>query len=181
MNASKALLRLESLSGKTVLDHLAGVYRESIDGPLVIVAQGETLAHACGLEGVTPVEGDPDQPMIDSLARALDHVTADVIGLVAQPVDAPYTVPSIIRALLAGDLGRARVLYHHDSPGHPVFVPRSMFLAIRARPAGGLRVLLQEAGHDRIDTTDARIVADLDTPDDVERWEEARTGGLGRR
>jgi CTP:molybdopterin cytidylyltransferase MocA len=51
-----------------------------------------------------------------------------------------------------------------------VLVARALFPAIAARPEGGLRALLEQSPVQRVPFDDERILADLDTPEDVARW-----------
>jgi CTP:molybdopterin cytidylyltransferase MocA len=170
MGAPKALLPVPGApagSPPAVLA-LARVLSSAGLAPVLVVAAGAALEVATA-GGWAGVPGDPDAPMIDSVARALARLGAAVEAAVVQPVDAPFTDLAMLRALLAGDLGEARILTHGGRGGHPVLVPRALFAAVHDRPAGGLRALL--AGRARpVPWPDARVLADLDTPADRARW-----------
>ncbi len=166
MGTPKWDLRLPSYGGARLIDILADVFRSAALQPLVVVGRGIQLA------GVLPVEGDPTLPMIDSLARAIERLPASVEGAIVQPVDAPYTTERLIMQLTASEVPeRARVPYCAGEPGHPVLIARALFTEIRARPEGGLRAILSAGPVDRLEVDDERILADLDTPEDIREWE----------
>lgn len=168
MGRQKALIEV---GGEMILARLAAVMSEAGLDPLIVVASGETMdAALMELSGVVLIEGDPDAEMIDSVAHGIDRVGPLPKGAIIQPVDAPFTSAAMIEKLLSGDLGQARVLSHSGSPGHPIYVPRSAFDAIRARTAGGLRAVLDKAGATFVPWDDEKVLADLDTPADVARW-----------
>jgi CTP:molybdopterin cytidylyltransferase MocA len=122
---------------------------------------------------VRAIEGDPDCPMIDSLARAVeDKAIASRSGIIVQPIDAPFTTSAMIEKLSSEFRTTSRVLTHEGRPGHPVLVSRKLFLRITERGAGDLRALLEEEPAEQVEFPDPRILADLDTPEDVRRWSE---------
>jgi CTP:molybdopterin cytidylyltransferase MocA len=166
MGTPKWDLRLPSHGGERLIDILAEVFRAAALQPLVVVGRGLELA------GVLPIEGDPELPMIDSLARAIERLPPSIEGAVIQPVDAPYTTPALVAHLTAGSVPeRARVPYCAGEPGHPVLIARRLFAEIEARPEGGLRAILSAGTIDRLEVDDERILADLDTPEDIREWE----------
>lgn len=175
MGTPKAMLHL---AGRTMLEGLIAVYLESKLSPVVVVAQGEVLRSAMELETVEVVAGDPSAPMVDSYARGIDAVMDRASAAVMQPVDAPFTTPAMIAALLAGDLRVPRVLCHEGRPGHPVLVPTSIFDELEERPQGGLRAVLANRDVELVEWADARVLADLDTPADVRRWRTALEDAL---
>lgn len=143
-------------------------FRRARLAPIVVVATGETLTLAQTLEGVVAVASDPEAEMVDSVARGLAHVPGDRDGAVVQPVDAPFTTAEMIVRLGSGE--RPRILCHRAVPGHPVMLPARFFPRVAARPEGGLRGLLAESEVELVEWTDARVLADLDTPADLEAW-----------
>lgn len=166
MGRPKALLVLD---GAPCLDRLVATFHAAGLTPVVVVASGAALAHAQTLIGVVAIEGDAGQPMIDSLARAL-KACGDAAGVVVQPVDAAFTTPRAVRALIDGFAGRSRVLTSDGAPGHPVLAAARAFPAILARAEGGLRAVLTAEPAELVPFDDPRILADLDTPADVARW-----------
>lgn len=173
MGRPKALL---PIGDETWLERLARVFREADLAPVVVVAGGEVegYVHLC-LRDTACVVGDPDAPMIDSLARALVLPALETAeAAIVQPVDAPFTSPSMIAALTSGFSGPSRVLSFDGCAGHPVLVGRAHFDAIRRRPEGGLRTLLSPGalGVQHVDFRDRRILADLDSPSDLPSWQD---------
>jgi molybdenum cofactor cytidylyltransferase len=168
MGRQKALIEIE---GEMILARLAHVLGEADLDPLIVVASGETMdAALMELSGVVLIEGDPDAPMIDSIARGIDRVGPLPKGAVIQPVDAPFTTKAMIDTLLSGDLGTPRLLASEGTAGHPVFLPRALFDAVRARPEGGLRAVLDANRATFVPWADKRVLADIDTPEDLARW-----------
>lgn len=165
MGSPKALIELE---GEPVLARIARAFVEAGLDPLIIVASGEAMDVALEVSGAVLVEGDPDAPMIDSIARGIDRVGPLPVGAVVQPVDAIFTDVSMVRALLDGALDAPKVLAHGGVAGHPVYAPRAAFDAIRARGDGGLRAVL--AGASLVEHADRRLLADIDTPEELARW-----------
>ena len=156
MGRPKARLSIE---GQPALVRLVRVLREAELDPVLVVGSEE-------VEDAIVVAGEPEGEMIDSLARGIAALPPEIEAAVVQPVDAPFTTKEAI-ALLSRDPTRARVLAFEGTPGHPVLVPRALFPAIIARPEGGLRSLLV---HAELVPWDRSVLADLDTPADLEFW-----------
>jgi CTP:molybdopterin cytidylyltransferase MocA len=170
MGEPKALMHL---GGRRVIDALLNAYRSAKLTPLVVVASGAVLEALREVEDLDLVVGDPEQPMIDSVAlgiEALLSAAPSVRCAVIQPVDAPFTTPEMISALTGGDDRTARVLCHDGKPGHPILLPRGLFDAAQDRPSGGLRELIGQHDLEIVDWPDDRVLADLDTPEDLARW-----------
>jgi len=162
----KALL---SMGDGVVLERLVAAYTAAKCAPIVVVAFGATVDAARAL-GCTVIESDPDAHMIDSLARGVAMLPASVGGAIIQPVDAPFTTREMISALLLGGGDRPRILCHRSVPGHPVLVPARLFPSIGLRPDGGLRAILADAEVELVEWDDDRVLADVDTPEDLVRW-----------
>lgn len=160
MGTAKARLSIE---GEPAVARLVRTLRRAGLDPVLVVGS-EDLVEL--IEGAVLVAGDPDGEMIDSIARGIDALPPEVEAAVIQPVDAPFTTVEAVEAL-ASDPTRPRVLTFDGTHGHPVLVPRSLFPAVLARPQGGLRSLLLDA--DPV-PWDRSVLADLDTPSDLVRW-----------
>ncbi len=160
MGRSKARI---SIDGEAALVRLVRIFGAAGLDPILVVGPAALADLAVGAR---LVDGDPDGEMIDSLARGIEGLPAGIEAVVVQPVDAPFTSIEGIQALIAAT-DRPRVLAFEETPGHPVLVPRALWPAIRARPSGGLRALLEDA--DRV-AWDRSVLADLDTPADLVRW-----------
>jgi CTP:molybdopterin cytidylyltransferase MocA len=169
MGEPKALMHL---GGKRVIDALLEAYRAAKLAPVVVVASGAVL-EALRDADVVLIAGDPELPMIDSIARGLDalvQAAPKVPCAVIQPVDAPFTSPEMLAALVGGDDRTARVLCHEGRPGHPILLPRGLFSSVAERPPGGLRALIGQHDVEIVEWPDDRVLADLDTPEDLARW-----------
>lgn len=138
------------LGEETIVDRLRRVFSERLD-PVVVV----------GID----VPGAPNGEMIDSLIRGIRAVEG-VDAAIVQPVDAPFTTATHLDLLLER-CDRPRVLSCDGAPGHPVLLPSALFSRIIARPEGGLRTLLGDAEPVEADRS---ILADLDTMEDLVRW-----------
>lgn len=167
MGRPKALIHL---GGRSMLEALVEAYAAAKLEPVIVVASGAVLEAARTIDGVRAVEGDPAAAMIDSVARGLAALPEGAQGAVIQPVDAPFTEAEMIAALLAGGTQRTRVLCHGGRPGHPVYVPRSLFAEIAEQPEGGLREVLEVHEVELVEWSDPRVLADLDTPSDLAAW-----------
>jgi CTP:molybdopterin cytidylyltransferase MocA len=167
MGTPKAAIEID---GEPVLVRLARIFVEAGLDPLIVVASGEAMDVALDIQGAVLVEGDPDAPMIDSIAHGIDRAGPLPVGAVIQPVDAFYTSKEMVAALLDGAMDGAKILAHGGVAGHPVYAPRSTFEAIRARPEGGLREVLETSAAAMIEFADKRVLADIDTPEELERW-----------
>ena len=175
MGTPKALIHL---GGRTLLDRLVETFVRANVSPLVVVASGVTLELARGLAGVELVEGDPELPMIDSVARGLERLASRPASCIIQPVDAPFTSEEMLVALRAGNGLVARALCHQGQPGHPISLPRSLYSEVLERPAGGLRAVLSRYDVELVEWPDRTPLADLDTPEDLEQWQVSREGSL---
>lgn len=170
MGQPKALLHL---AGPRIIDRLIATYTEALLGQLLVVASGETH-HALVADAhpnVELIEGDPDAPMIDSLARALEAMGPGIKAVITQPIDAPFTTLEMLTALAAGGESAPRILCHQGKPGHPVLLPRRLFDEIEARPEGGLRALLAEQDVQLVEWDDDTPLADIDTEEDLRQWQ----------
>jgi CTP:molybdopterin cytidylyltransferase MocA len=170
MGGPKALVHV---GGRRLVDRVAEAMIAAGLAPVVVVTS--TLVRAA-LDRSPPylvVEGDPDADMLDSLLRGLGRLPESVDGAVVQPVDAPFTSPELVAALLAGDGHVCRVPCVDARPGHPVYLPRRAFRVLAERPPGGLREALTELELELVDWPDPSILADLDTVADLEDWRAA--------
>lgn len=159
----KALLEID---GVPILTRLVDVYRSAGMRPIVAVVSEHLPPQ--DIADAKIVLGDSSKQMIDSLILGID-AAGDVRGVLVQPVDAPFTDAAMCARLLDGARDRFRVLTHDGRPGHPVYVPRARFAAVRARPEGGLRTLLAD-DTESLEWKSNNILADIDRPADVERW-----------
>lgn len=159
----KALL---SFQGKPLVQSLVETYQSV--GLEVVVVAGPEVARALDPRSVRLTLGDPEQVMIDSLARGLAAGPFGARAAVVQPVDSAFTDRALLSALLQVVKDRPVVPHHAGLPGHPVALPASLFPAIAGRPEGGLRTLLGDAVS--LDWDDPRILCDLDEPADLVRW-----------
>lgn len=119
----------------------------------------------------------PDDGLAGSLATALERLPEDVGALVLCPVDMPFVsvelIDGLCRPVEGGALAAVPVV--KGARGHPVVLSRALFGEARASAAeGGLRAVLSRHAVEELPWSDARVLENLNTPDDYARV-------LGRR
>lgn len=172
---------------------IAGILLEEIGGPVIVVTRPEDSekAEAAGLPQTDRVRAvvnpHPERGRTGSLQcglRELEalHLTlgkpeATLSGCLIWPVDVPLVSAAAVRrianALAAEGTGGRIVPVHEGRGGHPVAVGRDHWPVIHEMSADDpLRDLFRRAGPPvrRIPVDDERIRANLNTPEDVERW-----------
>lgn len=164
----KALIHLH---GELLIHRLIDAYLESGLAPVVVVAQGETYQAIAEREDIDIVIGDPDGQMIDSVMLGLEALPKESQAIVIQPVDAVFTSAKMITSLCDGNPGVTRVLCHEGQPGHPILIPRSLFAEILDRPTEGLRSVISEHDVELVEWPSREILADIDTLEDLKRWQ----------
>jgi molybdenum cofactor cytidylyltransferase len=181
------------VGGRSAVAAIAGILLEQIGGPIVVVTRPEDAEkiETAGLPQTDRVRAvvnpHPERGRTGSLQRGLreletPHLTsgkpkATLTGCLIWPVDVPLviaeTVGRIADALVAEGAGARIVPVHEGRGGHPVAVGRDHWPAIhKMSPDEPLRNLFRRPGVPvkRIPVDDERIRANLDTPEDVERW-----------
>jgi molybdenum cofactor cytidylyltransferase len=145
-----------------------------LDEPAAVQLADE--ARRAGAEVVVPDSAPPDMRASVELGLAcLGQGRLPVMILLA-PGDSPGLSPALVARLI----GQARdhpesivVPAVHGRRGHPVALPWSLATEIRQLPIGlGVNALLV-ANASRVfelEVDDPGAVADLDTPDDYDRW-----------
>jgi CTP:molybdopterin cytidylyltransferase MocA len=119
-----------------------------------------------GLDVVTSPNREPAAGLSGSVATALERL-GDVEALLLCPVDMPFVDASLVHALATAlvEPARAAVPVVDDALGHPALFHRSLFAALReAGPRGGPRAVLAATTVARVPWSDARVLADLNTP-----------------
>jgi molybdenum cofactor cytidylyltransferase/nicotine blue oxidoreductase len=165
------------VAGVRLLDRAAGVLRDAGCNPVIAVVRDGT--DVSGANAV--VNPDPDRGMRSSLELAVD-AAAGSEALAVLLVDTPGISANAVRAVIAGwQPGRIAVgRYAGAQRGHPTVMGLDLWRAALefSVPDAGARLLMRTRPHlvDEIDVIgDA---ADLDTPDDLARWE--HHGGHGQ-
>lgn len=178
MGRTKALL---PLGGDTFASHLARVLARAGVAPVVLtLPEGESAALVGAAVAALPVDARPnDRPhdgLIGSIATAL-RAAPDTDALVVCPVDVPFVTPALIAKLvraLSDDPGCVAALpLVGEETGHPVLFARAVFDEL-ADPelAGGARTVIarHEANIARVPWGDERVLANINTPGEFERW-----------
>lgn len=172
---------------KSLIEHVIGTWRDSRVQRVVLVAHPHDaeLAHvaaSAGAEVVQPAVPPPD--MKDSVLAALDHLSAsrpaptdawllapgDVPGLTVATID--RMIDAYAAGLQAGLKGNCVwVPWCKGRRGHPALFPWSLAPEVAGLGEDeGLNALAIRHELQRVDALEDAISADLDTPEDYERW-----------
>jgi CTP:molybdopterin cytidylyltransferase MocA len=185
MGRPKALLPLPS--GETFLAYIIRTFGEAGVDDIVIVVGHEAEAVAAAGAGVRQVSdkcqtprfvfnADFEQGQLSSILAGLRAVDRPgVAGILLTLVDVPLVSAATVRAILARQrLTRAPIVRPTAGGrhGHPVFIDRSLFDALRrANPAEGAKPIVRAYascdGDLAIDDDGAFL--DVDTPAEYER------------
>lgn len=171
MGRSKALLHLE---GRSFLHHVVRALMEGgCDPVLVVVAEGDEAlldeAHRTGAR--TLVNADPGEGPITSLRLAIGALGDTVDGIAYLPVDHPLVLPATVARLLAAARHSQALLtlpMHGPKRGHPpVFRTGIFHELVDPSLEGGARIVVHRHLADAclVETEDAGVIADIDTPE----------------
>jgi molybdenum cofactor cytidylyltransferase len=188
------------VGGRSAIAAIADVVLKELGGPIIVVTRpedaekvetagltrtdrvravvnphperGRTGSLQCGLRELETMSREPEAAHLAS-GRPGGKLT----GCLIWPVDVPLVSAATVR-LIAGALATegavARIVpVHEGRGGHPVAVGRDFWAAIHVMsPDDPLRNLFRQPGPPvkRIPVDDERIRANLDAPEDVERW-----------
>lgn len=176
MGEPKALLAWDE--GTSFAAHLVDVFREAGLDPVVVTVPEPP--HLASVEAALSSTGavllrnaEPALGLSGSVQTALARFP-DVDGLVLTPVDAPFADVALVRELAghAAEGALAAVPVVDGTWAHPVAFGRASFRALeKAAHARGPRTVLEALGDRLIEVAcdDARLVADLNTPEDYRR------------
>lgn len=158
------------VAGERLLDRAVGVLAASGCDPVVAVVRAGIAA-----PGATAVvNADPERGMRSSLELAV-AAAGDADALAVLLVDVPGISAAAVRTVLAGwHPGRIAVGRYGGRRGHPTVAGPAEWRAALALagPDEGARALLR-ARPDLVDEVDVTgDPADLDTPDDLARWDD---------
>jgi molybdenum cofactor cytidylyltransferase len=160
----------------TIVETVVGAVLEAGLEALVVAGYRGDELHALldGRPGVQLVD-NPEwrQGMLGSILSALDLVRAEAFFVT--PADMPMIGSGIYRLLTAEARSGAKSRSHAyfaacgGIPGHPVLIPRDRIPAMKALDRGGkLRPFLMEGPWCLVETGEAAVHADIDSPADFE-------------
>lgn len=171
----------------TLIEHVIGIWKASQVQRIVLVAhphddQMAQLAANAGAEVVQPVVAPPD--MKASVRAALDYLSPSEPELtdawLLAPADMPGLTAAAINRLVDAYAGswpqdgrgyRVWVASCQGRPGHPVLFPWSLAPEVSMLGVDeGLDVLVRRHPVERVEVGEDAVSADLDTPQDYERW-----------
>lgn len=165
------------VAGTRLLDRAVGVLTGAGCAPvLAVVREGMRVQNAGAV-----VNPDPERGMRSSLMLAIDATPLDVDALAVLLVDTPGIGVEAVREVLAAwQPGRITVARFGERRGHPTVMSPQLWRRALARATAdeGARAFVA-ARPDLVDEIEVSGDAvDLDTPDDLARWE--HHGGHGR-
>lgn len=178
MGRSKALLR-QVQSGQTFVGHLIGIAAAAGLSDIFVVGRpGDVdLERAARSRGAVFVgNASPDDGQLSSLLTGLEAADSpDLDAVLVMPVDVPLVSTAVVKALLeAGRTAGVQIARatHQGRHGHPVLFTRAVFDELRAAdPVEGAKAIVR-ADPSRVfdvETGEAGVTLDLDTPEDYLR------------
>lgn len=157
------------LGGVRLVDRAVGVLRDGGCDQVVAVVRIGTVVDA----DTVVVNPDPSRGMGSSLALGLAAVTGDIAAVLL--VDTPGVGSDAVRRVLASP-GQVRIATYSGRRGHPVAIARPQFREVTRLAEGdeGARPFLQAHPERVVEVPCDGDPADLDTVDDLARWEALR-------
>ena len=173
MGRPKALLPIDS---QTFIERIVGALKQSgIERVVVVLGfHAEELRLQVGhLPVEIVVNPDYKQGQLSSLQAAIRHVqtTGSCDGMLVHLVDHPYIDSKLVRLMIDrfGDSDNMIVVPRHQGKrGHPVIFSKKLFQELLDAPIdqGAKAVVNAHRGETlEIDTDDAGITLDIDTPE----------------
>ena len=148
-----------------------------VTGPARDAVAARIGAAAAGLGARVAENPDPDSQQVDSLRVGLAALPDTAAAAVVAPVDIPEVAPALVRALVdAFERTRAPVVLpaRDGRHGHPVLFAAGTFAALAAPGlAEGARSVIRDLADALVEVPVPSLPADVDTPEDYRRREEA--------
>lgn len=183
MGYPKPLLKLGS---RTFIEILAAAILQSVARLIVVVG-----AHADAVRGAIPADPrilvveNPDflKGQLSSIKAALPRVGAAAAGALIHLADHPMVRAETFAAVVDSYRRAGKpiaIARYRGRRGHPVLFARELFVELAAAPEdqGARAVVLADPSRVAyVDVDDPGVLADLDTPEDLERAGLARPPG----
>jgi molybdenum cofactor cytidylyltransferase len=173
------------LGGRTIVERVVDAFRTAaIDTVLVVVGPAmEELAARAEDAGAAVLElAEQTAEMRDTIERGLDWLEeqrrpSEDDAWLLSPADQPALRPAIIASLLQARTAHPEhsifLPVYQGRRGHPVLINWGHVAGIRRLPAGqGINAYLHGQAEQTflLPAESADVLADLDTPEDYERW-----------
>lgn len=176
---------LADVAGRPLICWTAAAFVASRASELVVVTGPEPGSVEAALAGFRArFVHNPDHlaGMGGSVAAGVGGLAADATGALICPGDMPGVTTELVDALItafeaSGSRRIVRPVLPDGRPGNPVLWPRRYFSSLtRLRGPVGGRSLLADLGSEieRLPWRDAAAAVDVDTPDDLERYRQAK-------
>jgi CTP:molybdopterin cytidylyltransferase MocA len=147
-----------------------------VDAVVVVRDHDTAIAQEIAATGFGRAVANPraEQGQLTSLIAGLDAVeTQDVDAVLVTLVDVPLFTAATVRTLCErAPVSAAAILRaaHQGRHGHPVIFKRPVFAALRgADPAHGAKSVVRANAVENVETGDAGVAEDVDTPEDYAR------------
>ncbi len=177
MGQCKALI---AWSGSTLIQHIIECHQAAGCSPVLVVVGGshedEIRKHVASMDDVLVVQNpNPSLGMLSSIQRGLEaavHAGAKVMTFC--PVDVPLQGALTVKATLTdlfGHQAECAVASFEGRRGHPVAISRRVAQALLALDSNSnTREALAEFSPVFVPTTDPAVCENLNSPNDVRRW-----------
>ena len=173
MGRPKALLPID---GQTFIERIVGALKQGGVERIVVVLgfeAEEMRRHIAHLPVEILVNPDHKLGQLSSLQVALRHLESDksCTGVMVHLVDHPYIDPELVRLMhqrFDESMHSVVVPRHQGKRGHPVIFSRMLFGELLKAPMDqGAKAVVNAHRDDtlEIDTEDAGITVDIDTPE----------------
>jgi CTP:molybdopterin cytidylyltransferase MocA len=183
------------LGDRTVIEHVVAALRDGgVEHVLVVVGPHVPelipLAHAAGADALPLAEPTPDmRATVERGLVYLDkryHPNPDDLWFLT-PADHPVLNPNVVRQLLAASTtspASVIVPVHQGRRGHPTLIRWRHARGILAFPTGqGINAYLRSymSATLELPVEDGSVLADLDTPEELTRLQQALASGRAAR
>jgi len=164
-----------AIGQETFLSRVCGLYDKLGIRMVLVVGDAGVGSELRNLDLTRVVNPKPELGPLSSLVLALDQV-ADSTGLLLHPVDHPLVTPDVVEALCSCHSNCQNCILipsFQGKKGHPVLFPSRFYSDLRQAPLDvGARAVVRAnpASMMPIPVSDPGILANLNTPADLKRW-----------
>jgi molybdenum cofactor cytidylyltransferase len=180
------------IGGRALIAQVVAALRDGGAEKVIVVTPPRTIPASRTITELVAAEGadvliPPAQPpdMRASVEWAIAHLKEQPIPpaiVLLAPADSPGISPGLVGKLITRSTtspGSIVIPVVGDRRGHPIAIPWSIVVEIPKLEAGrGVNALIARNEHCVVplEVDDASLIADLDTPDDYERWSKLAQG-----
>lgn len=187
MGYPKALMSIHNMPAVSFLAQafrMEGIFKTTVTLPSSIMLQEALALELASHRAQMEPNHFPELGYAGSIKTVLHLAVNNIDGLIINPVDAPFTTRSLIRAIInLAHIGEEKpkliVPYHANLPGHPVYVSRVFlrhFAEEKVPPS--LRDLLSQNAQcvKKIFWPDPRILLNINNTNELKRIRYTESG-----